>query len=238
MNNEKIKNLRKLIAKNTNKDAVFVVEGYHLVNEALKNNLVSEIYELEGNDRYINAIEVSDNVLKSITKTNNPEGVVALCIKKLNAEKGNKIVFLDNVQDPGNVGTIIRTALAFGFDTIFSNINFYNDKIVRSTQGALFNINLLNYENNYKTVDLLKSEGYKIFATSLEKDSIPYDIVNYPDDKIVVIMGNEGIGINKELYKLADQKIYIPIQFESLNVGVATGIILNHIYSLGDKNER
>ncbi|AMW26060.1 rRNA methylase [Mycoplasmopsis bovis] len=143
--NPKIKQLRKIF--NDKNSEFFIVEGYHLVEEVLKENLVIELYELDSKTaKYDNSVIVSDNVLKTITKTKTPEGIVALCRKKSNtSELGNRVVFLDNVQDPGNVGTIIRAAKSFNFDTVISNVNFYNDKIVRSSQGALFTVNLVNY---------------------------------------------------------------------------------------------
>nr|WP_307906913.1 RNA methyltransferase substrate-binding domain-containing protein [Mycoplasmopsis bovis] len=106
--NPKIKQLRKIF--NDKNSEFFIVEGYHLVEEVLKENLVIELYELDSKTaKYDNSVIVSDNVLKTITKTKTPEGIVALCRKKSNtSELGNRVVFLDNVQDPGNVGTIIR----------------------------------------------------------------------------------------------------------------------------------
>ncbi|WP_406617090.1 TrmH family RNA methyltransferase [Mycoplasmopsis adleri] len=231
VNNPEIKELKKLLKHNSKKDDVFLIEGYHLVEEAMKHNFVLKTYETDKNVKYEQSIIITENVLNALANTKTPEGIIALC-KKLNVPKAsNKIVFLDNVQDPGNVGTIIRTSKAFGFDTIYSNANFYNDKIIRSTQGALFDASLINYDDAYSALKNLKEQGYVIYATSLEKDSISYLDAKYNEDKIIILVGNEGNGVNPKLYELADYKIYIPIKFESLNVGIATGIILNHIYN-------
>lgn len=225
--NETIKKLKKI--QNDNKSKYFIIEGYHLVEEALKHNLVKDIYELDKNNKYPNATKITDNVLKALSKTKTPEGVIALCLKSKNNKIGNKVVFLENVQDPGNVGTIIRTTLAFGFDTVISNVNFYNDKIIRSTQGSLFNINLINYNDASLMFKKLHKENYTIYMSSLEKDSVDFNQIDYNKVKLVIVMGNEGNGINKTYYKYADKKIYIPIKFESLNVAVATGIVLNKV---------
>ncbi|WP_029512632.1 TrmH family RNA methyltransferase [Mycoplasmopsis iners] len=227
--NDKVKKLKAI--KRDNKSEFFLVENYHLVEEALKQNLVIEIYELDSKNTYSQATKITDNVLKSLTTLQNPEGVIALCHKPQKVEIGNKIVFLDNVQDPGNVGTIIRNMRAFGFDTLFTNVNVYNDKIIRSTQGALFDLNIIKIQDSYAPLKELKQKGYCLLATSLDKDSINFSQYNYKKDKLVIILGNEGQGINKQLYELCDAKIYIPIDFESLNVAVASGIILNKIYN-------
>ncbi|MEA4115354.1 RNA methyltransferase [Mycoplasma sp. 744] len=228
--NPTIKNLIKI--KNSKKSEYFLVENYHLVEEALKLKIVKKIFELENKNHFPEAIKISDNVFKKITDLKNPEGVIALCEKPKNFNLTNQIVFLNNVQDPGNVGTIIRTMLAYNFTTLFTNINIYNSKIIRSTQGAFFHINYFNVANNdYEILTNLKSQGYQIVISSLSKNSISYNKINYKNiEKIILVLGNEGKGIDKKIYSLADYIIYIPINFESLNVAIANGIILNEIY--------
>lgn len=228
VSNPKIKHLKEV--QKDNKSDYFLVSGYHLVQEALAKNLVVEIFEEETKNTYKTATLVKSNVLKSISSTMHPDGVVALCLKPKSQIK-NKVILLDNVQDPGNVGTIIRNAACFGFDTVISNVNFYNDKVVRATQGALFQVSLIKENNNEELIKALKNEDYFIVATSLDKDSIKLDELKINKEKVVLILGNEGNGINKNLYKYCDQKVYIPIEFESLNVAVASGIILNKIYN-------
>ena len=226
--NPKIKQLRKIF--NDKNSEFFIVEGYHLVEEALKENIVLELYESDYKTAiYDNSILVSQNVLEALTKTKNPEGIVALCRKKPNFEQlGNKVVFLDNVQDPGNVGIIIRVAKSFGFDTVVSNVNFYNDKVIRSSQGALFTVNLVNYNYDNLTNILLKykQNGFKIYATSLDKSSVEIEKVKFESDKAVIVFGNEGSGISSALADIADMLIYVPINFESLNVAICAGIVL------------
>ena len=125
------------------------------------------------------------------------------------------------------MGTIIRTAHAFGVkDIILKGVDIYNPKIVRSTQGAIFNINIVNNVNMMETVTKLKNDGFKIIG-SLLKDSIDYNKVEIKDKKLVLILGNESHGINQDLINLLDYKVYIPIKFESLNVAIACGILLS-----------
>ncbi|MGY5139757.1 TrmH family RNA methyltransferase [Mycoplasmopsis gallinarum] len=228
--NSKIKYLKQVA--NFKYSNLFLVEGYHLVQEAFKNNLVIETFELNENQLvYPNSILITSNVLSSITNTKTPEGIVALCKITFKTELNDKIIFLDNVQDPGNIGTIIRTMKAFNFNSLIANINLLNHKIIRSTQGAIFNLNYYQYkQNDYSIIKKLKSEGYKIIGTLLDKNSQPYFKNDLFTGKFVLIMGNEGNGISRELQQLLDYSVYIPINFESLNVAVATGIVLNHIY--------
>lgn len=228
--NPKIKYLKQVA--NFKYSNLFLVEGYHLVQEALKYNLVLETFELNENQLvYPNSTLITSNVLSSITNTKTPEGIVALCKIAFKTELNDKIIFLDNVQDPGNIGTIIRTMKAFNFNSLIANINLLNHKIIRSTQGAIFNLNYYQYkQNDYSIIKKLKSEGYKIIGTLLDKNSQPYFKNDLFTGKFVLIMGNEGNGISPELQQLLDYSVYIPINFESLNVAVATGIVLNHIY--------
>lgn len=227
--NAKIKYLKKI--QNDNKSPFFIVETYHLVKEALELNLVEEIYELNNKNVYENAYKITENVLNTLTNTVNPDGVVALCKKPKNNKLGSKIIFLDNVQDPGNVGTIMRNAIAFGFDTLITNVNVFNSKIIRSSQGAIFKINTIKIDESLGMIQELKKLNYHVFMTSLDKDSQDFKTIKYPKENIVIVFGNEGRGINQELYSFVDKKIYIPISFESLNVAVASGIVLNEIYS-------
>ncbi|WP_051622758.1 TrmH family RNA methyltransferase [Mycoplasmopsis primatum] len=232
VSNSHIRELRKILAGKI--DDYFLIEGYHLVEEAYKNNLVVATYELiDKKAIYAESNFISYDILKYLTQTTNPEGIVALCsFRNQKTRKQNKVVFLDNVQDPGNVGTIIRTAKAFGFDTIYSNVHFNNQKVIRSSQGAIFSVNTKKYDNAYKTILELQNQGYKIYTTSLEKDSININSFDFPvNEKIVIVFGNEGSGVASNINKLANKKIYIPIEFESLNVAVSAGIVLYKIYN-------
>lgn len=234
LQNQKIKNLRKWLKKPGD---FFVVEGYNMVYEALKiDGLVCEIYEVETKNLIKeNKFIISEHILENISIVKSSEGVLALCKKQENKKIGSKIIFLDDVQDPGNVGTIIRSAVGFGFDTLFTNVNVYNPKILRSTQGSIFKINIVNYQNSSDELKKLQEKKYQIIATSLDKDSMNIKDLCVQNDYITVVLGNEGHGIKHENYKYCSTKIYIPIQFESLNVAVSAGIILYKINELWGK---
>ncbi|WP_029608630.1 TrmH family RNA methyltransferase [Mycoplasma simbae] len=223
--NETIKRVKKILAKGD--ENLFIIEGQHLINEAVNSGAkIEQIFELNTQNLFPNSIKITDNVLNSISTTKTPQGSVALVRKPQNTNVENNIVFCDNVQDPGNVGTIIRTALAFGFDTIYTNVDVYNPKIIRSTQGAIFKIKVVKYTAAEQELMKLK-QTHAVYMTTLDTDSVAYDSISYPTQNKVIVLGNEGRGINPNLYKYATNKIYIPIYFESLNVAVAAGIILN-----------
>lgn len=145
--------------------------------------------------------------------------------------KINKTVILNNVSDPGNIGTILRSALAFEFDTvIIENIDIYNPKIIRSSLGAIFsNLNIISTSNLEEILKDLKAQNFKLYYTLLDVNAKKLNEVSFDNEKIAVVVGNEANGIDKNLIKYANEKVYIPIAFESLNVASALAIILNKI---------
>ena len=235
VNNKIIKDISKLKEKKyrdiTN---TYLIEGEHLVNEAIKNNLVITIFSLEDykiNYPYTTYI-VSKEVMKKLSDNPSIPKVMAVVKKIINNNYGNKIIMLDNIQDPGNLGTIIRSAVAFNFDTIIlsnDTVDLYNPKVIRATQGMIFNINIIK-DDIFNSINKLKKEDYTILATKVDngKNIDKYQL----KDKFAVIIGNEGQGINKDIYPLCDDNIYINMnsKCESLNAGVAASIIM---YELG-----
>ena len=230
--NEKIKYFKKLRETKYIKEyKEFIVEGEHLVEEAIKNGYAIEVIILNGKDYNTNLpkIYVSDNVLKSISLLKTPQYVMALCkVKNNNEIKGNRLLLLDNVSDPGNLGTIIRSSVAFNVDTIIlseDSVNLYNDKVVRSSEGMIFNTNIITM-NLESAIEKIKGMGIKVFGTDL-KGSKYLSEVDIPSS-YALVLGNEGMGTKKEILNLCDENIKIEMSnnCESLNVGVAGSIIL------------
>ena len=230
--NEKIKYFRKLRETKYIKEyKEFIVEGEHLVEEAIKNGYAKEIILLNGKDYNtdLNKIYVSDNVLKSISLLKTPQYIMALCNVIDNKEiKGSRLLLLDNVSDPGNLGTIIRSSVAFNIDTIIlseDSVNLYNDKVVRSSEGMMFNTNIITMNLN-TAIDEIKNKGIKVYGTDLKGSKYLHEF-NKPTS-FALIVGNEGMGMKKEILDLCDENIKIEMNnnCESLNVGVATSIIL------------
>lgn len=231
LNNNKIKEYSKLLEKKyrdeTNK---FLVEGEHLVKEAYQSNLLQEIILTEDYsiDIDIKKTYVTYEVLKKLSNVKTPQKIIGIVSKKKEESIGNRILILDDIQDPGNLGTIIRSSVAFNIDTIIlspNTVDLYNDKVIRSSEGMLFKINIIKQDIK-STIDALHSNNYKIYATKVDNGHNIKDIT-FPQN-YAVVMGNEGNGVHKEIIDICDDYIYINMNnnCESLNVAVATSIIL------------
>ena len=232
--NKKIKNLSKLLIKKyRDSEGMFLVNGQHLVEEAYKKGILVEVIKTEDCDLNFDVATtyVSYDVLKKLTNVETPQRIVGLCKKIEEKEYGNKILLLDDIQDPGNLGTIIRSSVAFSVDTIVlsnNSVDLYNDKVIRSSEGMLFHINVVR-RDIIELIKELKNNGYKIYGTKVDGGN---NIKNVKvNDKYALIMGNEGNGVKKEILDMCDEYLYIPMnsKCESLNVGVATSIILYEI---------
>lgn len=237
LSNPYIKDLSKLKDKKyLEKSDVFLVEGKHLVEEAYKNGCLKQILSddesmfIEG----VDCVKVSYDIIKKITDTVNPQNIIGL-VSKFNNEIGIKniksVVILDGVSDPGNVGTIIRTAAGLGIDlVVLSNdsVDLYNPKVVRSTQGALFSMKILKCDIKKLILDI-KKNGIKVFGTALD-DSIELKKVSKPD-KFAIVLGNEAQGVKEEVLDLCDSKVKIDItdKVESLNVAIAGAIVMHYL---------
>lgn len=212
---------------------LFFVEGMKSVKEAINFNWDIEciIYspEMIDYDLGIEGIKVSKEILCKISDTVTPQGIIAVCkIKDNEIEilKGKKrVLFLDKVQDPGNVGTIIRTADAFGFDGIVlakECADPYSPKVVRSTMGSIFHIPIVRDVNATE----LKRLDMKIYSSSLEASKNIKDIKL--EENAILVIGNEGNGITEETKKITDEFIKIEMSgnAESLNASIAAGILM------------
>lgn len=229
--NKKIKNIKKLNNKKYRDEFnEFLIEGEHLVIEAYKSGLLKELILEEGTDFNldINTSYVTSNILKYISELDNPPKIMGICNKLKEKEIGNKILILDDIQDPGNLGTIIRSCVAFNIDTIVlskSSVDLYNSKVIRATQGMIFNINIIE-RNLLEFIPILKNQNYKIYGTKVNGGKSLKNVEK--SEKFAIIMGNEGRGVNPDILDLCSDYIYIDMNksCESLNVGVATSIIL------------
>ena len=230
--NSRIKEIKKLNQKKYREETgLFLVEGQHLVEEAKKSGyLVNAIIE----DGYsfdidLDNIYVNDKVMNYLSDLDHNQHIMGVCkIIEPNYNFKNKVLILDNLQDPGNLGTIIRSAVAFSFDTIIlsnDTVDVYNSKVVRASQGLIFNINIVICDIK-KIIEKLKEENYQIIGTRVD-DGV--DIKNLVcREPFALIMGNEGSGVRKDILDMCDCYAHIKMNSlcESLNVGVATSIML------------
>lgn len=230
--NEYIKKIKKLNTKKyRDETGFFLVEGEHLVLEAYKSGRLEKLVLLENDlfDLNVPKIYLTSNVMKFISELETPPTIMGICKKSADTlEYGDKILILDNIQDPGNLGTIIRSAVAFNVNTLILGndcVDLYNSKVVRASQGMLFKINIAR-KNLIDVIPDLKQKNYKIFSTNV-KNGKSLKNVEKPS-KSAIIMGNEGLGVKDEISSLADEYLYIDMNAncESLNVAVATSIIL------------
>ena len=231
VDNKKIKELRKLHQKKyRDEEKKFLIEGIHLVTEAYNSGNLLEVLLINTEEMNFNVpiTYVTDNVMKSLSNLDTPYNIIGVCSYQKEKEIGNKVLMLDNVQDPGNLGTIIRSSVAFNIDTVIlsnNTVDLYNDKVLRGCQGMNFHINIIR-DDLKKHINELKNNGYTIYTTDVNNGKELKSIKT--TDKYVIIMGNEGNGVSKEISDLSDEKIYINMNenCESLNVAVATSIIL------------
>ncbi|AVK83978.1 RNA methyltransferase [Lysinibacillus sp. B2A1] len=227
--------------KERERSGEFIVEGFHLVEEALKNKeRVLQLIVREGVDLPmlwpiddIASIEVTAAVAKEFAETETSQGVFAVCKQPLLVEdvmaSWRKVLLIDAVQDPGNIGTMIRTADAAGLDAVIlgkGSADIYNPKTLRSAQGSHFHIPVLRGDLE-DWIEHLQENGVPVFGTALDEDAVVYSDIQHTG-AFAIMMGNEGSGIHPQLLAMTDQNIMIPIfgQAESLNVAVATGIVL------------
>lgn len=245
--NEQIKKIRKLKDKKYRDEmGLYVVEGIKTVNEAIAENAdiqtivicddSNEQEELKQKMLYtvsrFDILYVNESVFEAISHVMHPQGILAVIKKKEKAEEikldEDVIVILDDIQDPGNLGTIIRTVDSCGLSQIIiskDTADPYSPKVVRSTMSGIFRVNIVESQELTETIKEIKNNGYKIIATTLNTNKTIYDI---PYKKTAIVIGNEANGISKNVLELADEKVKIPMlgKTESLNAAVATGIVL------------
>ena len=230
VNNPKIKAWAKLLRKKERESTgLFLAEGEHLVKEALASG-IAEVILTDGTVRFASEkeIETTEAVLSRLSSNVSQAHAIAVCrITEMPVVKKERLLLLDGVQDPGNLGTLIRTARSFGYDAVYCSqetCDFYNDKVIRSTQGALFQIPLIRTDLS-ALCQSLKEEGIAVIATTLS-DALPLKQLKVPE-KHALILGNEGSGVHPFLQSEASTRVRIEMDgFESLNVAVAGGIMM------------
>ena len=215
----------------------FIVEGEHLVLEAMNSNVVKEILVKEGSTVHLNpafngkqpVYILKENLFTQIASTETPQPIMAVCeMKSKTIERQNRLLLLDRVQDPGNLGTLLRSVVAFGFDGVIlgdGSVDVYNEKVIRSTQGAIFKIPI-EFHSLKEYVPMLQANGVKVYGTSLENGQPLGEIEE--DSQMAFILGNEGQGVNPELLSTTNRNIFIEMtqNIESLNVSIAGSIIM------------
>ncbi len=246
--NEIIKNIKKLKEKKyRDLNNEYIIEGIKIIQEAIQENAkIKQIIICDDCEKNSNisqemmyeiakyeCIYVTNKIFTSLTDVKNPQGIMAIIEKNYSKEEEidynqDIIVALDDIQDPGNLGTILRTVDSIGINQILvskGTADSYNPKVVRSTMGAIFRVKIIECEDLEKTLKEIKKRKFEILVTSLQTENSIYDI-KY--NKKVIVIGNEANGVEEKIQNMADVKVKIPMlgKTESLNASVATGIIL------------
>lgn len=232
----------------------FLVEGVRLVEEAVRSDWPVEICicneESTKNQRvqeilasaqlkHCRVIQVSDAIYSKLTDTKEPQGLMAIMKKKLcpledmlEAEENGFFILLDNVQDPGNVGTMIRTAAAAGCSGVILTkgcADVFGTKAVRASMGSVFYVPIVEGLTSSEIISRLGQHGTSIFATSLESSKV-YSAVDFKPS-VAIVFGNEGNGVSREFLEKAQERLYIPLanHVESLNVAASAAVILYEV---------
>ncbi len=248
--NKIIKDIIKLKQKKEReKMGKFYIEGERIIDE-IPSHINVETYIFSENfynklldkNKYSNTpkIIVSDTVFKKISDTINPQGIMAICnipknsIENIKIKENNFFVILDRISDPGNMGTIIRTAEALGVDAIFLSkgcVDLYNDKVIRATMGSIFHTNIVESCDINNLIDYLKNNNINIICTHLEGAKAPYEI----DLKksLAILIGNEANGVLDEYKNKSDELVKIPMvgNVESMNASISSAIIFYEVLS-------
>lgn len=240
--NDLVKHIKLLMQKKerdlTNE---YIVEGKKMVQEAIEMNvniscivvceeLFSESIDFSNHE----VIYVSAQVFEFIADTKTPQGILAIVKKEDKKQEYSNVIFaLDAVQDPGNLGTIIRTLDCAGINTLLLSkkcADVYNPKVIRSTMGAIYRVNVFSDVDLYDELNSLKSSGYEIIVSTLDGAESLFDYSF--KGKFVVVIGNESNGVSKEIRDIADKRVKIPMngKTESLNAGVAASIIAYEVF--------
>lgn len=231
VNNERIKAYAKLNDKKYRETSkLFLVEGEHLVAEAVKRGKVKEILLLEGLPSvYKEVTYVTERVLAKVSSLASPPKIMAICYQLDDQEIKGNVLILDDLTDPGNLGTILRSAVAFNYETIVLSprtVDLYNPKVIRATEGMLFNLNVLTLDL-LPLINELKMAGYLIYGTDVTTGGAP----SKTQMKHALVIGSEAAGIKPDIMALCDQKLNIKMNpaCESLNAAVAASILMHEL---------
>ena len=237
VNNEKVKYWASLkLKKNRDKDKYFLVEGNHLIKEAKEKGLVISTISISDNNA---DFLVTKEIMKKISDQKSISDNAAIVRYIPEQEIKGNVLILDDIQDPGNLGTLIRSSIAFGFSNIImseGSVDLYNPKVIRATEGMIFNVNVIR-TNILKYIPRLKENGYKILVSDVIGGK---DIKNEICNNIALVLGNEGRGVHENIKDLGDEVINIKMNdaCESLNVGVAGSILMYEVYNGRTNNRR
>jgi TrmH family RNA methyltransferase len=245
--NKLIKSTKKLFNDKKYRDLtnLFVAESQRVISTLKTNNIKIRNLLVSSESKYlkfahecenqgVNFIELSQNIFNSLSSLNTSDGLIGIFNKPKNnfgITKNGKYVILDRIQNPGNLGSIIRTAVAFGINGIIisnDSVDLYHPNIIRATMGSCFNVPITFTTSLVNTINQLHQEKFKIYATALLPTAKNLNDIIFNNESTAIIFGNEGNGLKNNILKICDDIIHIPIdkKIDSLNVAVTAGIVL------------
>lgn len=238
LDNSKVKKYRKLQKrKYRDQYGEYIVEGLHLILEAFRTGVLEELILEEGMDVPVSCpyTYFSSEVMSKISMMDTPSTIMGLCRKAKDEDVvGNRILILDGIQDPGNLGTIIRSAVAFDVDTIVLSertVDLYNPKVLRATQGMFFHVRVVS-KLALEVISMLQNLDIPVYGTSVVNGVDVRSLDESEKKNFALVVGNEGNGVRDEILSVCNKNLYIEMNknVESLNVAIAASILL---YELG-----
>jgi TrmH family RNA methyltransferase len=245
--NKLVKSTKKLLIDKKYRDLtnLFVAESYRVIDTLINNkinirNLIvsseSKYFQL-AKDYEKNGVDVvilPKNIFNSLTTLSTSDALIGIFNKpknNFNIIKNGKYIILDRIQNPGNLGSIIRTAVGFNVDGIIisnDSVDLYNPNIIRATMGSCFSVPIKFVTSLVDTINQLHQQAFKIYATAISSNAKKLNEISFKQESTAVIFGNEGNGLKEDVIKMCDEIIYIPVsaKIDSLNVSVAVGIVL------------
>lgn len=230
LENKTVKNLTKLHQKKYREDRFLVLDEETLKEAQRKDQLLQLVYTDELPFPFANALQVSEEVMRKISKNDSQR---YLGVSKMIEEKedyGSRVILLDELQDPLNIGRIMEAALLFGFDSLILSPNcadIYNEKCLSNSRGAIYSLNICRRELPQE-IKKLQQNGFNVYATGLRNETRFFHEIE-AGDKMAFVLGNEGSGVREEIMDLCDEIVKIDMRnIDSLNVAMAASIIMYH----------
>ncbi|MBR4462064.1 MAG: RNA methyltransferase [Erysipelotrichaceae bacterium] len=230
LDNKTVKNLTKLHQKKYREDRFLVLDDETLKEAHAHDQLIQLVYSDELPFPFENTLQVSEEVMRKISKKDDQKYLGVSRMIKENDDYGKRVILLDELQDPLNIGRIMEAALLFGFDSVILSpgcADIYNEKCLSNSRGAIYSLNLC-HKDLLEEIKTLQQNGCKVYATGLRNETRMFNEIE-ASDRMAFVLGNEGSGVREEIMDLCDEIVKIDMRnIDSLNVAMAAAIIMYH----------
>ncbi|MBQ6560133.1 MAG: RNA methyltransferase [Erysipelotrichaceae bacterium] len=230
LDNKTVKNLTKLHQKKYREDCFLVLDDETLKEAHAHDRLIRLVYSDELPFPFEDTLQVSEEVMRKISKKEDQKYLGVSRMIKESDHYGKRVILLDELQDPLNIGRIMEAAVLFGFDSLILSPNcadIYNEKCLSNSRGAIYSLNICHRDLS-EEIKKLQQNGYKVYATGLRNETRMFNEIE-ASDKMAFVLGNEGSGVREEIMDLSDEIVKIDMRnIDSLNVAMAAAIIMYH----------